>query len=412
MRRRIWLAILSCVIAGCNPGNDREPVLGEAYVGSVSLQLRQELTARAALVATVKHGDHLELIGKRRRFLKVRTESGAEGWVDGRQLLSTKDMSDLRALAERAGKAPSQGRASVFEALNVHTIPNRQSPSFFQIAVNAQVDVITHQRTERVPYEPAEFIPALPVKPLAAARRKKAEPSVPPPPPGKPPEVPEDWMELSGRPDGTIPEKDDPPQSPKQDISKPPVPMDVWSLVRAKDGRAGWVLSRMLLMGIPDEVAQHAERARIAAYFTIGRTTDRGETKPAYLWATLAQVNVPFHFESLRIFIWNSRRHRYETSFIERNLKGYLPLLLRGAPDGSTTGFRVVTIEKDGSIVEREYAISGLRARVVSRHPATLPEEWYVPAKIQPGKAPAPADPQWQDKAKGLIEGIKGKLKR
>jgi hypothetical protein len=90
--------------------------------------------------------------------------------VDGRQLLSTKDMSDLRALAERAAKAPSQGRASVFEALNVHSIPNRQSPSFFQIAANAQVDVITHQRAERVPYEPGEFIPALPAKPLQEGR--------------------------------------------------------------------------------------------------------------------------------------------------------------------------------------------------------------------------------------------------
>jgi hypothetical protein len=387
-------------------------VLGEAFVGAVSLQLRQELSARAALVATVKHGERLDLIGKRRRFFKVRTDNGAEGWVDGRQLLSTAGMRDLRTLAERTAKAPSQGRATVFELLNVHTIPNRQSPSFFQIAANAQVDVITHQRAARVPYEPAELIPATPLKQSASARRKKAVPSVPPPPPGKPPEVPDDWLELSGHPDGTVPEREDPPEPTKPESTKPVIPMDVWTLVRAKDGRAGWVLSRMLLMGIPDEVAQYAERARIAAYFTIGHTVDRGETKPAYLWAALSQVNVPFHFESLRIFVWNARRHRYETSFIERNMKGYLPLLLQGGPDGSAAGFRVVTTEKDGAVVEREYAITGMRAKVVSRHPAAIPPDWYTPAGETPGNSPQPNDPQWQDKAKGLLEGIKGKLKR
>ena len=43
--------------------------------------------------------------------------------------------------------------------------------------------------------------------------------------------------------------------------------MEDWNLVRTKDGKAGWVLSRMLVMAIPDEVAQYSEGARITSLF-------------------------------------------------------------------------------------------------------------------------------------------------
>ena len=36
--------------------------------------------------------------------------------------------------------------------------------------------------------------------------------------------------------------------------------MEDWNLIRTKDGKAGWVLSRMLVMAIPDEVAQYSGR--------------------------------------------------------------------------------------------------------------------------------------------------------
>jgi len=214
-------------------------------------------------------------------------------------------------------------------------------------------------------------------------------------------------MELSGYPDGTVPELPEPAPDPK----KPAVakPMDDWTLVRAKDGRAGWVLSRMLLMAVPDEVAQYAERARITSYFTIGDVNDHGTLKPAYLWTVLAQKNAAHHFDGMRIFLWNVRRHRYETSFVERSLRGYLPLMLEGQ-GGTATGFKVIVEEKDGTVMEREYSLLGLRAKLVGRKPAERPDPWYLPPGATPKHPQQP--PGWQGKAEGLLQGLKDKLKR
>lgn len=407
MRRPPFLLIAFLTLAGCSTAPDRDPVLGEAYIGPSTLQIREELTARAELVATAKHGEKVDLIGRRRRFYKVRVAAGGEGWVDGRQLLSRADMDYLSRIAERARQAPSQGRASVFEALNVHTVPNRQAPSFFQITHDGQVDVIAHELAPRIPFDPPDFIQLSPVAQIVRkAKKKKAAPAVEPPPLPKPPAVPSNWLELSRNPQGIIPTKKEPVDTPT-----PPnaIPLDPWTLVRAKDGRAGWVLTRMLLMAIPDEIAQHAERAHISAYFSLGQTLDKGEAKPVWLWATLVKPGSGHDFDSMRIFVWSTRRHRYETSYIERNLKGWLPIQVK-----KEGGFSVVVEEKDGRVLERTYGLTNYRAKVVSRQPAQWPAAW-APASKAPArgtKAPAAVDPPWQDKAKGLIEDLKGKLKR
>ncbi len=104
-----------------------------AYVGPVSLNLRQDMAAKSPGVTEVKHGDRLDIIDVRRRLVRVRTVNGAEGWVDANLLLSAQQMDELRKLAEDSRKLPSQGAATVFEALNMHTEPNRPSPSFHQI---------------------------------------------------------------------------------------------------------------------------------------------------------------------------------------------------------------------------------------------------------------------------------------
>ncbi|WP_321477304.1 SH3 domain-containing protein [uncultured Paludibaculum sp.] len=410
MRRRIITTLALAILAACSSGPPQAPVLGEAFVGPATLQIRQELTSRAALVATVKHGDRLSLIGRRRRFYKVRTSSDAEGWVDGRQLLSREDMSDLKELAERAANAPSQGRASVFELLNVHTLPNRQSPSFFQIRHDQQVEVVAHERAPRVPFDPPDFI-KLDSTPLVVKKaKKKAEPAIPRPPAGKPPEVPKNWLDLSGNPDGFVPEQGEKIDNEEPKPQPPAIPMDDWTLIRSKDGSAGWVLARMLLMAIPDEVAQYAERARITAYFNLGSVNDDGVEKPVWMWATLAQRGVSFQFDSLRIFNWNARRHRYETSFIERGMKGYLPILLQGSP---ATSFQVVVEEKDGRSMEREYRLNGFRARVVGRHEGQVPAPWNEQNKIVSATAPAKApEKSLKDKAKGFVEGVKRRFKR
>ena len=64
---------------------------------------------------------------------------------------------------------------------------------------------------------------------------------------------------------------------------KPPPRMDAWSLVRTPQGQSGWVLTRLLSMAIPDEVAQYAEGRRIVSYFPLGETQDDDVKKKIWL---------------------------------------------------------------------------------------------------------------------------------
>src|SRR6266404_2778485 len=92
--------------AGCNQGPPKATAIGEAFVGPAVLKIRSDFPLQSSPVATVKHGDRLELLQARRRFLRVRTPSGVEGWTDERQLLSAADMHSLLELAHWAAQMP------------------------------------------------------------------------------------------------------------------------------------------------------------------------------------------------------------------------------------------------------------------------------------------------------------------
>src|SRR5437764_2719721 len=116
-------------LSGCANGPPPPRPIGEAYVGPALLNLRADLPPQSSTVATVKHGDRLEILQTRRKFLRVRAPNGSEGWTDERQLLAATDMQALRELASRAAAMPSQGVATTYATLNIHTQPALASPS-------------------------------------------------------------------------------------------------------------------------------------------------------------------------------------------------------------------------------------------------------------------------------------------
>lgn len=405
-------------LAACSSAPERRPALGEAFIGPAEYELRESLTARSPVRATLRHGERVEIIGRRRRFYQIRAASGAEGWIDGRLLLSAADLEALRSLSSRAAEAPSQGRATVLDDLNVHTAPYRQAPSFRRIRPGQHADVIAYERVERRPYEPAPLIQASPGN--GAGRngsrtqpgKKRRDAGPPPLAPVPAPGLPDNWLALS-RPAASIAPEPDAQRPAPQD--RPAAPADEWALVRLEDGAAGWVLARMLFMEIPDEVAQYAERARIMAYFQIGSVRGREGGRPVWLWAAQSQRSAESDFDSLRIFVWSVRRHRYETAFIERNLKGWLPLRLRSGATG-VEGFDVVVEEKGGAVVRRSYSIQpgAFRARLAAKAPAARPPSWLEqPRPAAPRQAPPETrSVTWLARLLGWAGQLRGRFSR
>jgi hypothetical protein len=384
---------LVLVLGACGGGTARRaPSIGEAYVGPSELKIRADIPPESAAVAIVRRGERLEILQqKRTSFLRVRAPNGAEGWVDARQLLGAEDMAGLKELSERARKMPSQGIATTYGDLRVHTQPARGAPSFLVLKEGDKVDVLANVTGPRADTRRQPLIPPVPKPPKKLAKKPAKPPAYPPPPMPKPPAPPADWLALS---------KTDLPDAPEPDHTEAPppaapVPTDDWSLIRTANGQAGWALTRALSMAIPDEVAQYAEGHRIVSYFALGETADGDQKKQQWLWTTIGGGPQPYDFDSLRVFVWSTRRHRYETAHIERNLKGYSPVLVgqvqmvesKGQPAGAFPGFSVCVQKADGQRYRREYAFLSNAVRFAGERPCEAPQ----PVTLKSASAPAAA---------------------
>jgi hypothetical protein len=285
------------VLAGCQRERP-EPPIGTAYVASNSVNLRDRLGATQINVATVRSGEKLEILERRRRWVRVRTSGGQQGWVDERHLATqelVQKFLDLRAALE--GK-PTHGKARARREVNLHLEPARNSPRYYQLAEEEACEVVARAARER------------------------------------------------------------PPRPGSKDTGKQ---MEDWYLLRA-GLKAGWALAQFVDMAVPDEVLQYAEGKRVVAWFILGpgpevKTEEGVERKPMILWAVVSRQGLPYDFEGLRVFAWGPRRKRYETTFIESNLKGYFPIVVE---NGS---FTVVTENRQGQRISRSFTRDGNRVR-------------------------------------------------
>jgi hypothetical protein len=124
---------------------------------------------------------------------------------------------------------------------------------------------------------------------------------------------------------------------------------DIWLKVRPKPAEVGWILAGALEFDIPNDISQYSEEYIYTAVKTISRVQDPiagqinwyivGERKP------FSDSSVDF--DGIRVFTWNMKKHRYETAFRTRGMRGVYPLQV--GQDGPNPTFRVYELGEDGS---------------------------------------------------------------
>ena len=393
-------------------------------MGPATLKIRGDIPVQSSTVATVSHGDRLEILQRRRTFLRVRTAAGVEGWTDERQMLGPADMAHLRLLSETAAKMPSQGAVVPrYGDMRIYSLPSTGSPSFLTVKDKERVDVVAHASMLRS--GSIARAPLLPRTPKKAPPPKKAKaPRYPLIPPPKLPAPPPDWDQKGDE----AAEAEAAAQA-----AQSPHPSDDWSLIRTADGQAGWTLTRRLNMAIPDEVAQYAEGKRIVSYFSLGSVRDKDLTKEIWLWTTVKDGAHPYDFDSFRVFVWSIRRRHYETAHIESNLAGFQPVIVetvsfapstRGRPAGPSEthpGFSICMERANGERRRRQYALIGEVIRYAGDRPCEAPvslDRLLAPSAsgLAPGSLPAvaPAETEsfgqrWKRRVHSATHGWFGK---
>ncbi len=413
--RKFTLAVAVCLLAGCHT-DPRERAIGQVYVGPASTQMRKDLSLQAEALAELKHGERLEILQFRRRFVKARNLGGTVGWLDSRNLMTQAQVDEIHRLNSLANTLPSQGKATVFDVLNVHTEANRLSPSPYQIQPNEQVDIVAHASAQRVPYKSPVMEMALkPKVPIARKPKRKAKTAdeeaalddeavkakLGPPPAPPAPRLPADWVDLS-RVGHEAPKGSD---------------ADDWALVRLPNGKAGWVLSRNLLMSMPESLLRLANGHRIVAALPLGEVVDGAETKRHWLWATVGDRLRPYQFDSFRVFAYSSKRHRIESVLWEKQLRGFYPLTLEQvkSPEKNSTamvaGFSVVVEDGDGNRWKRTYAFHNMRAKMVGQEPVEKPFPAPHPSHLLYSSLPFVSSPEVHED-KTIVNRVRGFLNR
>jgi SH3-like domain-containing protein len=297
-------------LAGCNRGRGR--VLEIAYVSGVQVNLRDHVAAVYEKTGVVKNGERVEVLDHDRRFAKVRTASGAMGWMEQRYLVGQDVFDQIQKLTTENQNDPVQAQGVTRNDTNLHVEPGRDTEHLYQISSGEKLSLLKRGTAE---------------KPGAVA------------PPSR-----------SATPGGN--------QQEKREAA--PVIEDWW-LVRDSNNRVGWVLARMVDVDVPLDVAQYAEGQRIVACFVLNQVKD-GDKKVAQYLTALSEPKdgLPFDFNQIRVFTWNVKRHRYETAYRER-MQGVLPVTVAQETfdkEGLLPVFIVRVEDDNGNVTERKYKLN------------------------------------------------------
>ncbi len=321
------------------------------YVSAAETSLRDRVATMYNKLGTVHNGDRVEVLEKQRRFLRVRTDSGQEGWIEERSLVPQEIYDGFQKLAQDNANIPVQAHGTTRAELNIHLTPSREAEHLYQLKDGEKVEILKRATAEKNPPK----APAIP-KPAAtnakpgSSQKPGSTPAATQPPKATPPAAP-----AAAPKTNAAAAKEQPP---------PPKPiMEDWYLVRTSSGHVGWVLLRMVDLDIPLDVAQYAEGQRIVGYFVLNTVDEDGTQQPQYL----VLLNEPkdglvWDYNQIRVFTRNRAKHRYETAYRERNLEGYLPVKVGHQDFGKEGDLPIFTIRKmndDGQIVEVTYKLNG-----------------------------------------------------
>ena len=269
-------------------------------------------------VATLAYGEKLGILERRKENVRVRTDSGAEGWIDQKYLMTAELWQRGQDLRDKSASLAPQARGTTKVSTNVRVEPGREGPRLYQFSSGVQVDVLERRVVEWTPRAPAS----------GATSPSEAE---------SPTES------GTGAVSSAFPEKR------RED----------WLLVRGigvDGGVSGWVLGRFLAMDYPAPLRDYAAGIRFLAWHELTATLSAEGPRPTYVAAGVQGAEgQPCDFTLLRVYSWNPRRLRYETAYVESALCGRLPLdVQRSADITQEASFRFANVAPKG-IETREY---------------------------------------------------------
>jgi hypothetical protein len=298
-------------------------------------------------------GERVDVVGKRNDYVKVRTNSGAVGWVESKQWMEPALWQRSIKLLEQTRGMPVQARGRTKVSTNLKVLPGRIEPRLYQFGRNVPVEVVGRAV--------ADWVQVLDEKDASNDPQGAKK---------------EDWFLVRGvatRPPGESSARGAESTNTTQPGDQT-VPI------------AGWVVARFVELDLPDPVREGASSANLrpVAWFELNRVSDPSGDKPQYLVAAArGPEGQVCDFTALRVYTWYIKRSRYETAFIENNLCGQMPVRIGKGPKGEPEfRFNVIGSGKQ----ERVYRLIQTVVRRVRQPGETVGKRAPAKSAKLPGK--------------------------
>ncbi|QMV20220.1 SH3 domain-containing protein [Granulicella sp. 5B5] len=311
-----------CAVAALSGCNYFRQKTQEHYVYVTARQvfLRDRVAAVSNRTGTATNGEKLVVLDRTRRAIKVRTPRGEVGWVEEKLTADQKTADQFAALAETHGKDPVIAVATARDEVYLHAAPGRETPRFYRLAEGDGLSLLERATVPKVKpgAVPVRVVRQPTQEEVAAAKAERTH-------------------------------EDDPNDEKQPAVVVPPPVMEDWWLARTVKGQTGWILGRMVDVTVPDTLARYAEGQRIVGAYVLHMVDDpdsgmldNGKTVteiPEYLTLLAPyKSGLPYDFDQVRVFIWNIKKHRYETGFREHDILGYLPAKIGSMKDPYSPG--------------------------------------------------------------------------
>ena len=368
---RIIAAIGALLLLASVPACKRAAIAKHEYmyVSVPETSLRDRVATMYNKVGTVHSGDRVEVLERAKRFVRLRTDGGVEGWVEQRSLVTQDVFDGFQKLAQDATGAAVQGHGTTRAELNMHLTPSRDGEHLYQLKEGEKVEILKRATSDKNAPKPQP-----PPKP--AANNETQQTGTQPTQPSTTAATTTTSTATSSPATASVAASK--PADKAKEVEQPKPVMEDWYLARSSSGKVGWVLLRMIDLDVPLDIAQYAEGQRIVGYFVLNTVQENidGEEKrePQYLvLLNMPKDGLPWDYNQVRVFTRNRNKHRYETAYRERDMEGYLPVKTGHAEfekEGDLPTFTIRKMNADGQIVETTYKMNG---PIVRRVPT--PEE-------------------------------------
>lgn len=252
------------------------------------------------VVDTLKNGDRVEVLDRRRTWARVRLADGRTGWADAKSLLAAETYERGRRLLRIVRDFPPQAVGHTTSEANLRLRPSRDAPQLAQLSERQSVEIFERQLVDR-------------------------------PPPGA----------------GAS------PPSPNAVVS------DAWYLVRA-GSRAGWLMGRLVALDVPEAISTYAQGVNLVAWLALNTVDDEGRQVPQYLVADRVGTQ-DVDFNHIRVFTWWTKKQHYVTAYVESNLNGTFPIRVGRTDD--MPYFRLRLLGRDGRRFQKVYGMFVTRVR-------------------------------------------------